>query len=123
MRRAVTPGVVATVVALTAASPAFASGSAATADCAAHGHLTRSYSSAQLSSALATMPADLQEYTNCYAVIKQALLAQVPAARHHQSASASGSNGSFLSAPVIVAIVLLAVGGASAAAVAVRRRN
>jgi hypothetical protein len=114
---------VAFVVALSAAGPAIASGSPATADCAAHGHLTRSYSPAQLSSALATMPADLQEYTNCYDVIKQALLAQIPAARRHESASASGSNGSFLSAPVIVAIVVLAVGGATAIAVALRRRS
>jgi len=111
------------VVALAGASPAAASGSAATADCAAHGHLTRSYSSAQLSSALAAMPADLQEYTNCYSVIRQALLAQVPAARHHQAASDSGSGGSFLSTPVIVAIVVLGVGGAGAGAVALRRRS
>ena len=123
MRRTAVLGLVAAVLALTTAGPAVASGSAATADCAAHGHLTRSYSSAQLSSALATMPADLQEYTNCYAVIRQALLAQVPAARHHDAASGGSSNGAFLSTPVIVAIVVLAVGGASAAGIAVRRRD
>lgn len=123
MRRASLPAVFATAVALTAASPALASGSGATADCAAHGHLTRSYSPSQLSSALATMPADLQEYTNCYAVIKQALLAQVPAAQHRQSASGSDSGGSFLSTPVIVAIVVLVVGGASAGGIALRRRK
>lgn len=123
MRRNAVLGFVSAVLALTAASSAIAAGSGATADCAAHGHLTRSYSSAQLNSALATMPADLQEYTNCYAVIKQALLAKVPAAGHHDAVSSGSSNGSFLSTPVIVAIVVLAVGGASAAGIALRRRR
>jgi alkanesulfonate monooxygenase SsuD/methylene tetrahydromethanopterin reductase-like flavin-dependent oxidoreductase (luciferase family) len=123
MRLIVLLGVAATTALLAAASPAIAAESSATADCSAHGRLTRSYSTAQLNAALETMPADLQEYTNCYDVIKQALLAQIPGTRHHAAVSKASSNGSFLSTPVIVAIAVLAVGGASAAGVTLRRRT
>lgn len=57
-------------------SPAAARGTAV-ADCIAHGGLTRSYSVAQLRIAVATMPAHVKEYTDCYDVIQQALGAEI----------------------------------------------
>jgi hypothetical protein len=122
MRRLTVSVVLATVVLISITTPAIASASTPTSDCAAHGRLTASYSVAQLQAALGSMPADIKEYTNCYAVIQRAILAKVPASRHDSAKSASTDGGSFLSAPVIIAIVVVVLGGASAGAVAFRRR-
>lgn len=108
---------------LLALPAAGAAGLSPTADCQAHGHLTQSYSTSQLRSSLVDMPADVQEYTNCYNVIQQKLEAQIPGGNIHGGASSSGSGGSFLPTPVIVVIVVLALGGATAGAVAIRRRG
>jgi hypothetical protein len=114
----------AAVCALAAIAPAAQAATAApTADCQAHGHLTQAYSITQLRTSLAQMPADVQEYTNCYSVIQSALLSQIPG-RHGKPSNSSShsSSGSFLSTPVIIVIVVLALGGATAGAVAIRRR-
>ena len=116
--------VAAVICALLLAVPAAdAAGLSPTADCQAHGHLTQSYSTSQLRSSLVDMPADVQEYTNCYNVIQQKLEAQIPGGNIHGAASSSGSSGSFLPTPVIVVLVVLALGGATAGAVAIRRRG
>lgn len=94
------------------------------ADCNSHGRLTGHYSVAQLHAALSEMPADVQEYTDCYDVIQRQLLAQIPGVRPSRPvSSAQGSGGSFLPAPVIVAIAVLAAAGATLGAVALRRRR
>ncbi len=68
---------------LFAAAPAMASSSSSViADCNANGYLTGHYSSSQLQGALNGMGADVKEYTNCYDVVRRALLA-----------SASGGTG------------------------------
>jgi hypothetical protein len=116
--------VVATICALAAIAPAVhAATPAPTADCTAHGHLTQGYSVSQLRTSLAQMPADVQEYTNCYDVVRSALLAQISGTHPGSGGSSSGSGGSFLPTPVLVVIVVLALGGATAGAAAIRRRR
>jgi hypothetical protein len=70
------------------AAPALAAdGSTVIADCNNNGFLTGHYSRAQLQSALNGMGADVREYTNCYDVIRRALLATAA------SASKGGGGG------------------------------
>jgi hypothetical protein len=112
--------------ALVVAAPGVADGATSPpiGDCTSHGHLTRHYSVSQLRTALTVMPADVQEYTNCYDVIQQAMLAQISGHRADAPGSPSSSSGSsFLSTPIIVAIVIVALGGATAGAIAIRRRG
>jgi hypothetical protein len=105
-----------------AAVPADAS-SSANGDCNAHGRLTQHYTVAQLRSALATMPADVQEYTNCYNVIQSQLLSQIPGHHGASKDSPGGSGGSFLSTPLLVVLIVLLVGGGALAGVAIQRRG
>jgi hypothetical protein len=91
------------------------------ADCNSHTKLTHQYSTAQLRSALATMPADIKEYTNCPDVIQRALLAQIGTTKGGGGSGSGG--GSFLPTPVIVILALLVLGGAGFAAYAWRRRG
>lgn len=101
--------------------PAVASGSP-NSDCNAHGRLTQHYSVAQLRSALATMPADQQEYTNCYNVIQNQMLSELPG--HHAVAKDPGSGGSsFISTPLLVVLIVLVLGGGALAGVAIQRRG
>jgi hypothetical protein len=111
------------LVAMAAATPAFASTSPVVADCNAHGQLTQHYSVTELRNALANIPADVQEYTNCYAVINQALLSEVSTPRHDTTTSTQSSSSSFLPTPVIVVIVVLAVAGLALGGFALRRRR
>jgi hypothetical protein len=128
MRRTLTWIGVATVLAASAsgmaAAPALAAGQApAVADCNAHGRLTHTYTASQLQTALATMPADIKEYTDCYDVIQRALLAQV--GNHHASTNgdSNSSGGSSFPTWLIVVLVLLALAAATFGALAVRRRT
>jgi len=91
------------------------------ADCSATGRLTHTYTVPQLQHALATMPADVREYSNCYDVINNALLAALGGS--HGGGGGSGSGGALLPTPVIVVIVLLLVAAASLGALALRRRR
>ncbi len=103
---------------------AHAAAPAAVADCTAHGRLTQHYTVAELHAALAGIPADVQEYTNCYAIIQRALLAAVSgSAGHHSDSGTSSSGSSFLPTPVIVVIVLVALAGAAGLVLVVRRRE
>lgn len=90
------------------------------ADCNKHGQLTQHYSAAELRSALATMPADIKEYTSCPDVIQRALLGDLGLL--HGRGSGSGG-GSFLPTPVIVVLALVVVGGVGYATWVWRRRN
>jgi hypothetical protein len=115
---------VALVCALTGlvfASSAAASLSPAVADCNAHAQLTRSYSVGQLKTALATMPADIREYTDCYDVIQRALLAQLGQRRGGGGSGQGG--GSFLPTPVIVVLIVLGLSAVSFGVLAIRRRR
>lgn len=107
------------------ASPAASSssGAAAIADCRAHGRLTASYTVAELQNALATMPVDVKQYSDCYDVIQNALQQAIKNGGHSGSGSSGGSGGSFLPTWLIVVIVLLVLGGITYAALAIRRRR
>jgi hypothetical protein len=92
------------------------------ADCNAHGRLVQHYSNARLRAALATLPADVAEYTNCADVIRKQLLAQVSGAKSSGPGSGTGgSGGSFLPTWVIVLLVILILGGAGATLAARRQ--
>ena len=113
------------LAALALAAPAFAaSGAAAIADCEKHNKLTAQYSDAELQNALATMPANVQEYTDCVQVIQQQLIQQSgKGAGGDSSTGGSGSGGSFLPTPVIVILVILALGAVTFVAFEIRRRR
>jgi hypothetical protein len=110
------------MVALTIPPAAGAASSPVVADCAAHGRLTRQYSVSQLHTALAVIPVDIQEYTNCYAVIQRALLAQVSNSRSGAGQTSQSSSGSFLPLPVVVVLIVLGLSAAGFGVLALRRR-
>jgi hypothetical protein len=94
--------------------------SPAVADCNQHAALTRTYSVAELKTALATMPADIREYTDCYDVIQRTLLGRL--GQQHGAGSGQGG-GSFLPTGVVVVLVLLGLSAVSFAVVALQRRR
>ena len=117
---------------LCAASPATGL-TPAVADCNQHATLTRSYSVTELRAALAAMPADIREYTDCYDVIQKALLAQV--GQQHGSGSGQGGGPALpasvtRSAPgsgppgwVVAVLIVLGLSAVSFAVLLVRRRR
>jgi hypothetical protein len=110
-------------IGLAAVPSAAAASSPAVNDCNAHGRLTARYSVAQLRTALATMPADVQEYTNCYSVIQSQLFSQIPGQHGKNTDSPSSSGSSFISTPLLVVLIVLVVGGGALAGVAIQRRG
>jgi hypothetical protein len=120
-------GLVVIAASLIFAMPASAaSGTAAIADCNSHNQLTQSYSIAELQNALATMPADVSEYTNCKDVINRELLIQEGKIKGTAPGSVSGSDSSgssFLPTPVIIVLVVLLLAAATFGALALRRRR
>lgn len=90
-----------------------------TADCNANGRLTAHYTATSLRQALATMPADTKEYTDCYDVIQRTLLADLGQLK---GSGSGGSGGSFLPTPVLIILLVLVLAGAGFATVALRRR-
>ena len=128
-RRAIT--LFALVCALVLGAPAVAGAAsgdtapAAISDCNAHGQLTAHYASDTLRTALAQMPVDVREYTDCYDVIERQLFAQLGQAKPGAvtGTPAASSSGSGLPAWLLVVIVLLALGGVTFGALAIRRRS
>src|SRR2546423_9688175 len=111
-------GLVAAVLCLMAA-PSWAAGlSPVVADCNAHDTLTRAYTVPKLRPGLATMPADVAEYTDCHDVIEHQLLAQLGALR---GGGPGSGGGGFLPTPVVVILILLGLVGSTYAGLAVRR--
>jgi hypothetical protein len=90
------------------------------ADCYSHGRLTQSYSVSELRHALATMPADVKEYSVCYDIIQGALLKKIGTLH---GAGSSGSGGSFLPVWLIVVLAVLVAGGTGFGALALRERG
>jgi hypothetical protein len=91
-------------------------------DCHAHSKLTRHYTAGELRVALALMPPDITEYTDCYDVIQRQLLSEIGSQKLTDGAAGS-SGGSFLPTPVLVAIIVLALGAAILGVVALGRRK
>jgi hypothetical protein len=89
------------------------------ADCNAHTKLTRSYTVSQLRNALATMPADIKEYTSCYQIIEYQLYHQL--GRPVPGSAGSSSGGSGISAPILIVIIVVIVAGGGLAYAAWRR--
>ena len=109
--------------AVTAAAPALAASSPNPVinDCLTHpSGLSGHYTKAELNHALAVMPAETKEYTDCPDVINRALLGAVGSG----SGSGSGGSGSsFLPTPVIVVLVVLVLAAVAFGAAALRRRR
>jgi hypothetical protein len=108
------------VLAAAAADPALAASGSPTADCNANGRLSQHYTPTQLRQALATMPADIKEYTNCFDLIQRTLLSEL--GQIHGSGS-GGGGGSLLPTPVLIVLVLLLLSAAGLGALALRRRQ
>jgi hypothetical protein len=103
------------------AAPASSAGlSPPVADCNAHGRLTQSYTSAQLRNALATMSADIAEYTNCHDVIQRQLLAQIGG---KLSGGSGGGGGSFLPTWLLIVLIVLVLAGVGFGVSALQRRR
>lgn len=74
LRRRQAAAAAAVLCLLAPAAPALASGKDVIKDCLNNGRLTRSYSQREYRSALANMPTDVAEYTDCQAIIRRAQL-------------------------------------------------
>jgi hypothetical protein len=122
MTRLLTPLLIAACLACLLAAGSAQAESPATADCYAHNKLTHRYSVAQLRSAMASMPADIKEYTDCYQVEEDQLFRDlhkpVPGA---SSAPHTSSGSSFISTPLLVVLIVVVLAGGGLAYVAWRR--
>jgi hypothetical protein len=127
MRRAIT--LLALAGALSLGGPAMAAAasggtpSQAISDCNKNGTLTQSYSTNTLRQALAQMPADVKEYTDCYDVIERQLFKQLGQTAPGSAAPSSSSGSSFLPTWLIIVIVVLALAAITFGAMAFRRRS
>jgi hypothetical protein len=107
-----------------AAAPPSGTAAQAISDCNDHAQLTRYYSPTVLREALASMPADVKEYTDCYDVIERQLFSELSKGTTPGAATPkSSSSGSFLPTWLIVVIVLLALAAVTLGAVSIRRRR
>jgi hypothetical protein len=86
--------------------------------------LTEHFSISQLQNALATMPADVKEYSSCYAIIQNQLFKQVGGSKTGSGSGSGASSGSsFLSVPVIIVLLVIVLGGGGAAYAASKRNS
>lgn len=76
LRRLSTAAAVIALCLLLPVTPALASGADVIVDCNDNGHLTKAYSQKEYRSALAQMPADIRQYTDCENIIRRAQLGQ-----------------------------------------------
>ena len=106
-----------------AAAAASDSAAAAIADCSANDRLTHQYSSATLTAALAKLPADVREYSDCYDVIEKQLFAQLGKSSGGGSGGGSSSGGSVLPTWLLIVIVVLALAALTFGALAIRSRR
>jgi hypothetical protein len=92
-------------------------------DCNTHNYtLTQQYTPEELQHALATMPAQIKEYTPCYQVIQEELT-RLTKTTTSTTGTGSGSGGSFLSGPLIAVVIVIVIVGGGAAYVASRRKS
>jgi hypothetical protein len=84
---------VASAVGLCSAAPALADATKVVQDCNANGHLVGHYSQGELQGALNGMGADVKEYTNCYDVVRRALLAASASGGHNGGGGSSSGGG------------------------------
>jgi hypothetical protein len=108
------------VLGAVSAAPAMAANDPAVVDCTTHNALTKHYTVAQLQHALATMSAEVKEYTSCGDVIQRALDSELGGL--HVAGGGGSGGGSFLPVPVIIVLVVLLLAGVGSGAVLLRRR-
>jgi hypothetical protein len=109
---------------MAAAAASGGTASQAISDCNDHGTLTAHYSPSVLRTALAQMPSDVKEYTDCYDVIERQLFKELGQSPSGTAApSSSSSSGSFLPTWLIIVIVVLALAAITFGALAFRRRS
>jgi hypothetical protein len=121
MRKVLAVLALAWLLGLGLATPAAAAGLAPpVADCYAHQRLTRSYTETQLRRGLATMPAYIREYSDCYDLLNRALLQKIGKLPGGDSA---GGGGSFLPSWLIVLLIVLVAGAGGFGAFALRNRG
>ena len=106
-------------VACALAPAALAAPDPATVDCTTHNHLTKQYTAAELRHALATLSADVKEYTSCPDILQRALDARLG---NLHASGGGGGGSSFLPTPVLVVLILLILAGAGFGGLALRRR-
>jgi hypothetical protein len=106
---------------LLVAAGAASAESPVTFDCQTNSRLTHHYTIGQLEKALATMPANVKEYSGCYQVIDNQLLKQEGGTGGLKGGSSGGSGGSFISTPVLIVLILVVLGGVALAVRAARR--
>lgn len=94
MRRVALPLMLLLALAMPAAS-AWASGSAVLNDCADDEQLSKKYSQQDYRDALSNMDADVRQYTNCEAVIRQAQLAAASSSAGNGGGGSGGTGGGF----------------------------
>jgi hypothetical protein len=88
-------------------------------DCQHHPNgLTQHYSLAELRSALASIPADVREYSGCVNIIQTQIFRQSTG----KLPPATGGSGSSVLVPVIIVLLVILLGGGGAAYL-VRRRG
>jgi hypothetical protein len=106
-----------------AAGDAVASLAPATIDCQAHPNgLTGHYTISELREALATMPAEVTEYTNCVHVITDQLNKQLASLKvTPPPAAGTSTGGSFISTPVLIVVIVIVLAGAGFALSARKR--
>jgi len=95
----------------------------AIADCNDHGTLTSYYSPTTLRAALAQMPVDVKEYTDCYDVIERQLFKELGSSAPGTATTGSSSGSSFLPTWLVIVIVVLALAAITFGAMAIRRRS
>jgi hypothetical protein len=81
------------LVLLTLPGAAFANGDAAARDCANDGRLDKTYTQAELADALAHLPADVDEYSDCRDVLRRALLNQAGNSGQHGGGGGGTAGG------------------------------
>jgi hypothetical protein len=89
------------------------------ANCIKNGRLTHDYSATQLQQALNTMQSDVGQYSNCPAIIQQALDAKVG----NLHGGSGGGGGSFLPTWLLIVLIVLVLGGVAFTTYTVRQRR
>jgi hypothetical protein len=93
-------------------------GNEAVKDCYSHGRLTRHYTKAELRTALAVMPAYVQQYSDCQSVLESALTSGTV-----KPNGTGGGGGSSISTPVIIVIVVVVLAIVTFGGILIRRRR
>jgi hypothetical protein len=93
-------------------------GNEAVKDCYSHGRLTKHYTKAELRTALAVMPAYVEQYSDCQSVLESALTNGTV-----KPNGTGGGGGSSISTAVIIVIVVVVLAIVTFGGILIRRRR